>query len=113
MNTKKIYGIVFHNGIALRPSTTEFIKSYGIEVLDYIGLEHPKMIVNSSGMLCYNFPVNYRTLSELCTIMDNNFPKKSPRLIKDLVFFQYDFQRYEPLYVFWVLINDAILHLKY
>lgn len=95
MNIKTIHGQTFYNGLALRPSTSEFIKVFGVQVFDYIGMNEPKMVVNSAGLLCYQFPVGYKTLCELCEIMDKEIPLHYFRLIPDLIYLQSDFEKYD------------------
>lgn len=95
MRIKNVHGLTFYNGMALRPSTSEFIKVFGVQVFDYIGMDEPKIVVNSAGLLCYQFPVGYKTLSELCEIMDKEIPLQCFRLIPDLIYLQSDFEKYD------------------
>lgn len=95
MNIKTVHGQTFYNGLALRPHASNFIKKFNVEVFDYLALDEPELVINASGHLAYHFPLSYACLVKLCNLMDKMAPnplKNKNWMIKDLVFFQKDYE---------------------
>ena len=95
MKIKTVHGQTFYNGLALRPHASNFIKKFNVEVFDYLALDELELVINASGHLAYHFPLSYACLVKLCNLMDKMAPnplKNKNWMIKDLVFFQKDYE---------------------